>query len=385
MPPRKPVSSPVSLESFLGEFRAAFAGGSYETALIRVNNAAAHFYDQNNFRVAMPLYRAYANLADPFTTIDPSDGQEEAIRKSTVFKDMSRNYVKFMLNTQQVHPELCRTTNCIELGWTMMEQIKSRLLRIDLINSALSRLAPEARQEVRTLMTKAKDERMARIKLRMATGNLLDPTEKDSAIAALDAELARYLPEFTDLAGKIASLEQVRASLADNETLLSFVYTNNLRKVYLFKLEKNGPLDPSSIVIKSEILTVNLFDAIEDIKEAMVAGSSLEAVSAKLRDVYGGLLDKVNLQPNRRLIIATDQNLSALPFDLLPLKDGRRMIDVFDITYVPSATVFHYLRQKRTLLRAEGGIWLRLCRVWLSWGRERQFDSHRNGDRECCS
>jgi CHAT domain-containing protein len=212
-------------------------------------------------------------------------------------------------------------------------------------------LEPGRRAEVESLIKQVKAERIARSKLRVATGNLLNPTEKDSTIAALDNEIAKYLPEYTSLAGEIASMEQVRESLADNETLLSFVYTNNGRKVYVFKLEKNGPLDPNRIVIKTDILTIDLFNAIEEIKKAMVEDKSLEVIAPTLRGVYSGVFDKINLQENRRLIVATDQNLSALPLDILPLKDGRTMSDVFDITYVPSATVFYHLRQRRTMNR----------------------------------
>jgi CHAT domain-containing protein len=233
----------------------------------------------------------------------------------------------------------------------MMEKVKSRLLRIDLINSAFSRLEPVRRAQVEGMIKQVKTERIARSKLRVDTGNLLDPTEKDSTIAALDNEIAQYLPEYTSLAGEIASLQQVRDSLADNETLLSFVYTNNGRKVYVFRLDKNGPLDPNRIVVKTDILTIDIFNAIEEIKRAMVEGKSLEAIAPTLRAVYSGVFDKINLQGTRRLIIAADQNLSALPLDILPLKDGRTMSDAFDINYVPSATVFYHLRRKRTMTR----------------------------------
>jgi CHAT domain-containing protein len=346
--PRRNTPAIVSIEPYLGDFRSQFANGNYEHAFMSLANVAGGFYDQNNFPAAMQAYRIFANFADPFTTIDPSDVQEEAIRKSTVIKDMSRNYVKFMLNTQQVHPELCRTTNCVELAWNMMEKIKSRLLRLDLINSAFSHLEPNKRAQIDGLIKQIKTERIARSKLRVATGNLLGPTEKDSTIATLENEIGQYLPAYTNLAGEIASLQQVRESLTDNETLLSFVYTNNERKVYVFKVEKNGSFDPSQTVIKTDILTIDLFDAVERIKKAMMEEESLEAMGPTLHAVYSGVFDKIHLQGNRRLIIATDQNLSALPFDIFPLKDGRTMSDVFDIIYVPSATVFYHLRRKRT-------------------------------------
>ncbi len=351
--PRAPAPSAADIGALLNEFRARFAQGCYESAYVNLNNVAASYYDANKFEPAMQAYQIFANFADPVITIDPSDTQEEAIRKSTVIKDMSRNYVKFMLNTQQVHPELCRTTNCVELAWEMMEKVKSRLLRIDLINSGFSRLDDSQKAEVRRLIARIRGERLARSQLRLTTNKLLGATEKDTIVATLEAELARYLPEYTNLAGDVASLRRVKESLADNETLLSFVYTNNKRKVYLFRVEKNGPIDPARVVVKTDLMTADLFDAIERIKQAIVNGKSLAEISPRsrgwlgLQGIYEGLLQKLNLSPNQRLIIATDQNLSALPFDLLPWKNGQLMFDAFDISYVPSATVFYYLRNKR--------------------------------------
>lgn len=350
--PPRPVQR-TDVEALLTDFRESFANGCYESAFMSLNNVAAAFYDANNFQSAMRAYLIFANFADPITTIDPSDDQEETIRKSTVIKDMSRNYVKFMLNTQLVHPELCRTTNCVELAWEMMEKVKSRLLRVDLINSSFSRLDGNQKAEVQRLIARLKKERIARSQLRVSTGRLIGPTAKDSVITTLEGALARYLPEYTNLAGDLASLQSVRESLMDNETFLSFVYTNNERKVYVFRVEKGGPVDPGKVVIKTDILTEDLFNAIEDTKTAIFAGKSLAEISHRsteslgLEGIYEGLLQKLNLPPNRRLIIATDQNLSALPFDLLPWKNGQRMGDVFDINYVPSATVFYYLRSKR--------------------------------------
>jgi hypothetical protein len=365
---RKPSEPAESIAPLLAGFRASFDNGCYESAFMNLNNVAASFYDVNNFPAAMQAYKIFANFADPITTIDPSDRQDELIRKSTVIKDMSRNYVKFMLNTQLVHPELCRTTKCVELAWEMMEKVKSRLLRVDLINSAFSRLDVHEKATVQGLIGRLKTERIARSQLRVATGNLVGPTEKDPIIADLEVGIARYLPEYTNLAGESASLQRVRETLTDNEILLSFVYTNNERKVYVFRLDKSEPFDPAKAVVKTDINTELLSNSIERIKKAIVDEKSLAEISGPsgellgLDGIYQGLLQKLNLPANRRLIIATDQNLSALPFDLLPWKSGQRMIDLFDIHYVPSATVFYYLRSKRLGPSKES---VRLCWFWL--------------------
>jgi CHAT domain-containing protein len=337
--------------NYLGEFQAAFAEGSYEHAFLDLANSAGGFYDQNNFLAAMQVYQVFANFADPFTTIDPSDAKEEAIRKSTVLKDMTRNYAKFMMNTHQVRPEICRVNNCLDLGWEMTEKIKSRLLRAELVGSALSRLDQPTRQRVETLLTQVKQERMERNRLRFATGNLLGSTEKDRTIAALDSEIAKYLPEYTNLASEIVPLNRVREVLTDNDILLSFVYTNNGRSVYVWKIQKNDPPNQSPVV-KTKIMTADLFAAIEWLKGVIAAGGSLEDASEALNEIYRDLIVPLNLTPGKHLIIAADQNLSALPFDIVPWSGGQRMMDAFDITYIPSATVFYQLRQRR---REQGG------------------------------
>ncbi len=139
---------------------------------------------------------------------------------------------------------------------------------------------------------------MERYKLRAETSNLLGPTEKDGAIAALDSEIARYLPEYTALAGEVVPYRRVREALADNETLLSFVYTNNGRYVYVWKIQKDDP-QAQPAVIKTKIMTADLFTAIERVKEAIAAGSSLDDVFRDLEDIYRGLIEPLNLTPGR--------------------------------------------------------------------------------------
>lgn len=360
---RTNIPPEVAIQPALQEFRAEFAQGKYEMAAMTLNDNAGHFYDQNAFDRAMLLYLMFANFADPFITIDPADGPQETIRKSLIIKDVSRNYAKFMLNTLQVHPNLCSTTNCMERAWQMTERVKSRLLRVDLINAAMSRLNATERQKVQQLIEATKTERTERNKQRVVSGNLLGPTAADKRIDDIDSEISTRLPEYADLAGGIPSLQRVRDTLADNETFLSFLYTNNGRKVYVFKLEKNQPLDAKSVVIKTEMLTLPLYDSIERIKEKITAGASLREISGPclsddqgnevcgLQGIYTKLIAPLKLTPHRRLIVATDLNLSALPFDIMPTAEGALMMDTFDITYVPSATVFYYLRQRRTSTR----------------------------------
>jgi CHAT domain-containing protein len=338
---------------FIRSYSCTNTSGNYELAFNQLGNAAGFYFDRNNFPAAMQAYRTFANFADPYTTIDPSEDKDEVIRKSTIVKDMSRNYVKFMLRTYLFHPDICRANNCMDLAWDMLEKLKSRLLRVALINSAMSRLDLKERQQVEGLIARVKKERLARNELRMATGNLLGPTEKDATIAALDAEIARHLPEYTSLASEILNARTVRESLAENETLLSFFYANNERHVYVLKLQKDDPPNAPPKVIETKIFTADLFFAIEDLKEAIASGASLEQLSPKLASIYRDLIEPLQLPPNRRLIIAVDQNLSALPFDLLPWGNGQRMIDAFDITYVPSANIFYHLRQNRLASRTK--------------------------------
>lgn len=356
---RSRVPVEVAIQPTLQEFRSEFAEGRYEMAAMTLNDGAGGFYDLNDFEKAMRLYLIFANFADPFITIDPADGPKETIRKSLIIKDVSRNYAKFMLNTLLVHPDLCKTTNCLELSWQMTERVKSRLLRVDLINSAMSRLNEAEKERVQQLIETEKSARTDRNRERVNSGNLLGPTSADARIEQIDSEISKHLPEYADLAGEIPSLQRIRDTLADNETFLSFLYTNNGRTVYVFKLEKNQPVDPKNVLVKTQILTLPLYNSIEWIKKKITAGASLNEISGPcvasgqfdelcgLQGIYSKLIAPLKLAPNRRLIVATDLNLSALPFDIIPMPDGRPMMDSFEVTYVPSATVFYYLRQKR--------------------------------------
>src|SRR6266446_7042172 len=58
----------VAIQPALQQFRAEFAEGRYEMAAMTLNDSAGHFYDQNAFETAMPLYLMFANFADPFIT-----------------------------------------------------------------------------------------------------------------------------------------------------------------------------------------------------------------------------------------------------------------------------------------------------------------------------
>jgi len=344
---RKTEADALLVADVFGDFRSAFSSGNYEEAFLSLADKAGHLYDQNQFPAAMQVYRAFSNFADPFTTIDPSDAEEELIRKSTIIKDMSRNYVKFMINTHLVHPDLCRTNDCLNLGWDMTEKIKSRLLRVQLINGALSRLDTQERQTVRNLMDQVKQERIARNKLRLETGNLVSRTDRDANILAMDAEIAKHLPEYTTLASEIASPRKIREVLADDETFLSFVYTNNRRYVYVWKLQRDDSLNSPPKPIKTKMLTEDLFAAVETTRENIVKGAAVADLSEVLGTIYRDVIEPLGLSAHRRLIIAADQNLSALPFDLIPWGNDQKMMDVFDITYVPSATIFYHLRENR--------------------------------------
>src|ERR671938_362163 len=119
---------------------------------------------------------------------------------------------------------------------------------------------------------------MEHSRLLFATGNLLGPTEKDGLITTLDSEIGKYLPEYTNLAGDIVPLSRVREALTDDETLLSFVYTNNGRSVFVWKIQKNDPPSQSPVV-KTKIMSARLFDVIEGLKGMITSGGSLENAS----------------------------------------------------------------------------------------------------------
>jgi CHAT domain-containing protein len=161
----------------------------------------------------------------------------------------------------------------------------------------------------------------------------------DRQLAALKGEIVLLLPEYRTLIADVVDPQQVSQQLTNHETFLSFLYTDNLRSVYVWKVEPGH-----AELIKLPVKTLRLYVTITQIKGYMAQDPTITDLRKAFAGLYEPLLSPLRLQPRGRLIVGVDQNLSALPLDLVPQPNGHLMMDDYDVVYTPSATVFNYLR-----------------------------------------
>jgi CHAT domain-containing protein len=324
-------------------FDEAFRTGNIENATELLAQKAGLLYSKNLFPETMRAFRQFGVFYDPFAAMDVYESEDEIVRKAQIFKDVTRRYARFMYRTNVVRPPLCEQNDCRHLGWDMQEKIKSRLFRAQILRGALLRLNATARNRVRDLLRQDKELRLKRNQFYFSSGSFIGPTPFDGELQTVGKQIAALIPEYDDLASEIARPEDISKVLAPDETLLSFFYVDkNDRPVYAWKLERDSAPQLEELTINIE----DLYKKIRDLKIAIEGGASIESIKAPLAFLQNKLLSKFNLRPNRKLVIAVDQNLSSLPFDIMPWGAQGMMLDVFDIRYVPSATVFYYLRRR---------------------------------------
>jgi CHAT domain-containing protein len=322
----------------------AISSNNAEAAADMFGQTAAMYWTINRFPEAMQFFNKFAVFADPFTTVNPYDSTEEIIRESLLFKDFHRRFVRFMYNAHALpqYKTLCEQNNCLGRAWEMTEKIKSRLLRTEMLRSKLQELRPAEQGQAKQSLRQLKELKLKRNYAASARGMASAASSYDGEIAGVESKLTALIPDYRELAIEVASIPQISNSLSADETLLSFFYTDNDRSVYVWKIERNVP----PALIKLPVTTIVLYAAIVNLKHALEHGATLESLSGFLQGFYDHVVAKLNLQPNRRLIIAADQNLSSLPLDIIPWPGGGTMLDAFDFIYVPSATVFYYLRKR---------------------------------------
>jgi CHAT domain-containing protein len=316
---------------------------SVETATQLLAQKAGLLYSKNLFPETMQAFRQFGVFFDPFTVMNVYEREDEIVRKAQLFKDVSRRYARFMYRTHFVRPPLCEQNDCLHLGWEMQEKIKSRLFRAQIIKGALLRLNAAARDKVKDLLQKDKELRLKRNQSYFSSRTFTGPTPYDSELRATEAQIIALIPEYRELASEIVRPEDISKVLAPDETLLSFFYSdNNIRPAYAWKLERDSTPEIKELTITTE----ELYNRISSLKTKIERGASIDSIRNELALLQSKLIAPFNLRPNRKLIIAVDQNLSSLPFDVMPWVSQSMMLDVFDIRYVPSATVFYHLRRR---------------------------------------
>jgi CHAT domain-containing protein len=66
-----------------------------------------------------------------------------------------------------------------------------------------------------------------------------------------------------------------------------------------------------------------------------------------IQALYIGVFKPLNVTGFKKIIISPDQNISALPFEILPQPNNKLIMEDYKISYVPSAKIFNYLRANK--------------------------------------
>jgi CHAT domain-containing protein len=308
-----------------------------KVAIIYQANRGIAWWDRKppDFVRAMPEFITTLNTVEVFSLPNPNRSPQELAAESLQLKDIMRRSARFMYNAAELekNKQLCAANDCVGRAWQQSEKVKSRLLRRKLLLHDLQHLAPADEQRARALITQQEDLLRQRI-----TGAVVP----DEQVAALTSAIARLLPSYAYLGPRLPTPSQIQPLLASNEVLLSFFYTDNGRAIYVWIITPQ-----EAHVEKLLVRTYDFFALAEQARRLAEAGAPLECVRTSLLPLVAALAEKIHLPENARLIIATDQNLSTLPLALLPWDNGRALGDAFELTYVPSATLFYHLRRTK--------------------------------------
>ena len=176
-------------------------------------------------------------------------------------------------------------------------------------------------------------------------------------------EISQRFPAYADLISpKPPSVEQIRATLADGEAMLSFYFGQN--SSFVWAVPKNGPVAFAAIKASSgdiESKVRKLREALEP-QAAMI--SDIPPFDLKLAyELYSLLLQPVESgwKPAKNLIVVTNGALGLMPLSLLPTAETEIRSDddplfsdyrnvpwlarTHAVTTVPSAAALRTLRQ----------------------------------------
>jgi len=292
-------------------------------------------------------------FSDRRLIVNPFISYDEEKSNATELKDGNRRYVRFMLNMHKVRPDLEKKFNPLNLAWNMSEKIKSINFRNEILKSLISKQTDENKDQLKTLF------------------NRLEQATNVFSASSIEENINEIIPDYKILSQQAVSLEEIKSVLNPGEILLSFLMTDNRRHVFVWKIEKNKAIE----IVALKINTADLFFRIECLKADFENNNSFKDslinfyIPLEKNDLRDGrnpappftnhgytskeilkgfsesIIEPLHLSEGSKLVIACDQNISALPFEIIPFKN-KMMFDFFDISYIPSAKVLYFLRKR---------------------------------------
>lgn len=330
-----------------GSVRAAQALGDFDAAIIALFNRGVCYWNDRpaNFERALQNFVPFRDALAPYVNPRWLDSPEAIQQQAFVFREAARRYIRFLENAYRVdlarRGSVCggQSNRCLNDAWALTQRVKarlfhSRMLQVYAANDRSGALAGLLGRQYR--LTQAREA--LRLGLPSTGGETLQSVASEAA--GIDTELARQFPEYFSLHQNFApSLDELRSSLRDNEVYISYLFTDDIRKVLAFRVTRRDP--PTLILLP--IMAFELKERVAAINSAIVEQASRAELEPMLRQAGSDLLAPLNIPPGTRVIIEADEELSAMPFALAIDRNGPLSAS-HEITYVPSAGVFRNLR-----------------------------------------
>jgi CHAT domain-containing protein len=147
---------------------------------------------------------------------------------------------------------------------------------------------------------------------------------------------------------RAVTLAELRAALPESTAIVHFNTGAWNEPTTAFVISRDGA--------SAEVLPPadSLVDPVRRLVLAMQARGDIRAQARSLGSAIAAPIAAVLPASVSRLVIVPSAPLNTLPFDVLELADGRRMIERFEVSYAPSASVYAALR-RRSLDADEAG------------------------------
>lgn len=320
-------------------------------------NVAMCYWSHNNFAKAKQYIDKFEHLfplAEFSYGISPdsiSHAESNLVFQKAQLWFFGHRFVRFMENTRRTfHKPLCRKgkKNCLNAAWEMMQKVKSASFQEALKSSLLS----NAPSKVSSLYKKR-----AKLKLERAFLELISTYRKVSyktrrrikklneEIQDLDFKLYRRYPSLKQVEmTSIINLSKFKRTLKNNETFISFIFSMGCRPPLVWRIERNKRVQFKRAGLYNKCTTKELIIKILNLRNKIQTGMSLNELDHDLSWFRQHLFDPIGLPPiGSKLILSVDEKLAGLPFELIPTKYGR-LGEIYQITYVPSASVLYKLR-----------------------------------------
>ncbi len=311
---------------------------------------AKRYIDQFQYLLPLASHSYHGIVQDSMAHADPN-----LLFQKALLWFFGHRFVRFMENTRRTkHSYLCRKghKSCLDAAWEMMQQVKSASFAEAHIASLLANSSPKI-SGLYDQRSKLKVER-ALLKLFSTDQPVSQPThdrihELNEHIRVLDFSLHKVIPALQRIeTPTLVNLNNFKRKLKKNETFISFIMSMSCRQPLIWRVEKNRPVKFKRVGTKRECSTTTLITKIQELRDKISKGMSLNELDPDLKWFRQQLFDPIGLPPvGTKLILSVDEKLAGLPFELIPTKRGR-LGDIYQVTYVPSASRLYEWRTAPT-------------------------------------